>query len=391
MAWKVVKAVEQRKELIERLEEGEAVARLAREYGVSRTTVYHWQRRHREAPEEELEERSRRPHRSPQRTGEEQREAILQKRREHPYWGPKKLKRVLEEQQPEQSWPAASTMGDLLVAAGLVPARRRRRRSQPGAEAGELGPEGPNQEWCADFKGPLHSRDGAWCEPLTITDAHSRYLLRCQLVRSESYEENRPLFEATFREYGLPRSIRSDNGPPFGAPGVVGLTRLAVWWILLGIHPVRIDAGRPQQNGVHERMHRTLKLETRIAADWDRQQRELLLFQQRFNHERPHEALGLRVPAQLYRPSPRAYPERLPAVEYDRPMVVRRVKPGGQIKWRGEVIYVSRALEGYPVGLQPVDERYWRVWFSFYPLAWLDDRHSRLIQPTPRTGLAPER
>lgn len=381
MAWKEVSKMEQRARMIARLLQGETKAGLARAYGVSRTTIDTWWKRYQQAPEAPLEERSRRPHRSPQQTPEAVREAVLAKRREHPYWGPKKLKRILEQEQPEQAWPAASTMGGLLWAAGLVAPRRRRPRSRPTAEAGDLGPEEPNQEWCADFKGAWASRDGQRCEPLTVTDAHSRYLLCCRLVRAPSYEQTWPLFEALFREYGLPRSIRSDNGPPFGAAGVAGLTRLAIWWIRLGIFPVRIDPGRPQQNGSHERMHRTLRLETRPGEDLEAQQQELLRFQRRFNHERPHEALGQRPPAALYRPSPRVYPERLPPLEYGPGLSVRRVKPGGQIKWRGGVVFVSRALQGYPVGLRQIDERYWQVWFSFYPLAWLDARRQRLIAP----------
>jgi transposase InsO family protein len=384
MAWKEVSKVDQRTRMIERLVKGEATkAGLAREYGVSRTTVDTWWKRYCETPEAPLVDRSRRPQRSPQRTPEAVREAVMALRREHPYWGPKKLKRILEREHPEQPWPAASTIGDLLWAAGLVPPRQRRSRSHPSPEAGDLGPEEPNQEWCADFKGVLHSQDGQPCDPLTITDAHSRYLLCCQLVPAPSYEETWPLFEAAFQAYGLPRSIRSDNGPPFGAASIAGLTRLAIWWIRLGIYPVRIAPGRPQQNGKHERMHRTLKRETASAENRESQQRELLRFQQRFNHYRPHEALEQRTPAEIYRPSPRVYPARLPPIEYGPTLTVRKVKPGGQIKWRGDVVFVSGALQGYPVGLQQLDERYWQVWFSFYPLAWLDAHRRRLILPRP--------
>lgn len=363
MAWKEVSKVDQRTRMIERLVKGEATkAALAREYGVSRTTIHAWGKRYCEAPEA-------------------MREAVMALRRAHPYWGPKKLKRILEQEHPEQQWPAASTIGALLWTAGLVMPRRRRQRSHPGLEAGDLGPEEPNQQWCADFKGVLYSQDGQCCDPLTITDAHSRYLLCCQLVPALSYEATRPLFEAAFQAYGLPRSIRSDNGPPFGVAGVAGLTRLAIWWIRLGIYPVRIAPGHPQQNGKHERMHRTLQRETPAAGDRESQQQEWLRFQRRFNHDRPHEALQQRTPAEIYRPSSRVYPERLPPIEYGSALTVRKVKPGGQIKWQGEAIFVSRALQGYPVGLQPIDQRCWQVWFSFYPLAWLDTRMRRLILP----------
>jgi hypothetical protein len=218
---------------------------------------------------------------------------------------------------------------------------------------------------------------------LTISDAYSRYLLRCQIVAGTDFETCRRLFEATFREYGLPQALRTDNGPPFGAPvSCWGLSRLAVWWIKLGIQPERIKPGRPDQNGRHERMHRTLKQHTAspAAANLRAQQRRFQKFRCEYNEQRPHQALGQHVPASFYQPSTRSYPSRLREVEYGEGLVLRRVQ-SGEFCWKVDRVFLSRVLDGETIGLEAIDERYWRVWFSFYELGIFDGYAKRMVPP----------
>ena len=217
-----------------------------------------------------------------------------------------------------------------------------------------------------DFKGWFRTGDGRRCDPFTLSDAHSRYLLRCQAVAHPDDEHVRPIFEAAFQEHGLPLAIRSDNGPPFASPGVGGLSRLAIWWLKLGIRPERIVAGKPQQNGRHERVHRTLKQETAVppADSVPAQQQRFDEFRVLCNHERPHEALGQQTPASLYQPSPPPYPERLEDPSYGGDVAVRRVRSNGQIKWAGELIFVGEALIGEPVGVVETDAGDWLVRYA---------------------------
>jgi transposase InsO family protein len=346
----------------------ESMKALCERFGVSRETGYFWLRRYRQNGPEGLAEVNRAPLRHPNQTSAAIEAAVLELRQAHMTWGPRKLKRILERDQPWRSWPTTSTMGEIVKRAGLVIGRKKRRRTepytQPLAHAGEA-----NRVWCADFKGWFKAGDGARVDPLTITDAWSRYLLRAQAVEKTDTERVRAIFEAAFREYGLPWAMRTDNGPPFASSAVGGLSRLAVWWIKLGIVPERIEAGHPEQNGRHERMHRTLKLDLRPAQDWRAQQRELDRFRHDYNHVRPHEALGMQTPASVYEPSPRPYPERLPEVEYPDTMLVRTIKSHGHFRWKKHDVFLSETLSGEPVGLLPVDERVYAVYFAQMPLA----------------------
>jgi hypothetical protein len=241
----------------------------------------------------------------------------------------------------------------------------------------------PNDVWSADFKGWFRTGDGARCLPFTLTDNASRFLLRCQAVAAADDAHVRPLFEAAFREYGLPRALRSDNGPPFASLAVAGLSRLAVWWIKLGIRPERIAPGHPEQNGRHERMHLTLAQETAQPphATGRAQQRAFDCFRHLFNSERPHEALDQQPPATVYQPSPRPYPERVPELEYAGEDVIRRVRHNGEIKWRGTHLFVSECLAGELIGLTEVVDDCWRVRFGPVFLGWLD---TRTAQHSPR-------
>ncbi len=358
------------------------MAELSRRYGVSRPTGYKWAERYEARGWEGLQDESRAPHQHPNAIAEGVEEAILELRRTHPTWGPRKLRARLERARPQWSWPVASTIGALLKREGLVAPRGRRRKTppyaQPFAAAGTC-----NAVWCSDFKGWFRTGDGRRCDPLTMSDAYSRYLLRCQAVGRADGEHVRAVLEAAFREYGLPEAMRTDNGPPFAAPSLGGLSRLAVWWIRLGIRPERIAPGQPEQNGRHERMHRTLKAETASppAADRRAQQRAFDRFRREYNEERPHEALGQQTPASLYAPSPREYPARLQEMAYPAGCVLRRVREHGVISWKDHNVFLTHALSGEVVGLEALDERYYRVYFGPLLLGTFDSwkRHIQRV------------
>ena len=292
----------------------ESMAELCRRYGVSRRTGYKWLPRYQQQGWAGWEDRSRAPRRHPLQTAATSEQEILALRAQHTRWGAITLQARLQRAQPKVAWPAVSTIGNLLRRHGLTVPRRRASPTPPPLTAGNE----PNRVWCADFKGWFRTQDGERCDPLTISDAASRYLLRCQAVTKPDGEHVQPLFEATFREFGLPRVLRTDNGPPFATLAVHGLSRLAVWWIKLGIYAERIEPGHPEQNGRHERMHRTLKQETASppAANLRAQQRVLDRFRQDYNEERPHQGLQPRTPSECYQGSGREYPSRLEEPEY---------------------------------------------------------------------------
>lgn len=360
---------------------------LCQVYGIARETGYYWLRRYQQGGLEALRDRSRGPERHPNQTPEWIERAVLELRREHMSWGPRKLKRVLEREAPQRSWPAASTIGALLAREGLVVKRKKRRRAPPYSEPFALAEE-PNRVWCADFKGWFQTQDGERVDPLTISDAYSRYLLRCQSVKTTRCEQVQAIFEAAFRECGLPQAIRTDNGAPFASRAVAGLSRLAVWWMKLGIVPERIAAGHPEQNGRHERMHRTLKQETAVppAANRRAQQRAFDRFRREYNEERPHEALKMQTPASVYRPSERAYPAQVPEPEYGSAMQVRRVGLRGVFSWKHEHVFVSETLIGESIGFLPLDDRIYRVYFAAFPIAQFDS-HTRVILPLPKRAV----
>ena len=297
--------------------------------------------------------------------------------------GARKIVAHLQQQSPGQAWPAVSTVGELLKQHGLTIARTRRRRTvcagTPLTQADEA-----NRVWSIDFKGWFRTGDGKRCEPLTLTDNYSRYLLRCQGLREASTVQVKPVLEAAFREYGLPERVRSDNGAPFASIGVSALTALSVWWIRLGILPERIQPGQPQQNGRHERMHRTLKQQTAAppAATLRAQQKRFDCFRREYNEERPHEALGQQPPARYFAPSPRAYPPRLPEPEYPAEWRKHRICSGGKFRCSSDsLLFVSHALVGETIALEPIDERYARLWFGTYYLGVFDKVKPCLYSP----------
>ncbi len=382
MSWKVSGVVEQRKQFVAEYQAGErTMTELCQAYEISRPTGYAVVRRHTLYGELGLEEQSRAPRRHPNQTPVAIEQAVLQLRREHPRWGPLKLRAKLEKREPQQRWPAASTMGTMLDREGLTRHRRKRRRTPPYSQPLAAATE-PNRVWCADFKGWFRSGDGTRIDPLTMMDAHSRYLLRVQAVEKMDTVRVQAIFEAAFREHGLPQAMRSDNGAPFASRAVAGLSRLSVWWMKLGIRPERIEPGHPEQNGAHERMHRTLAEETAAPPAYDArgQQRAFDRFRRMYNEERPHLALAMSTPSEVYEPSPRAYPARVPEPEYGSAMKVRRVHEHGQFWWNAERVFISEVLWGERIGLLPVDDRYYRVYFATFPLAWFDS-HELCILP----------
>lgn len=382
MPWEETTRMLQRVRFISDLEScAYTMTELCERYGVSRKTGYKWAQRYASCGWEGLQERSRAPLSCPHRTPEDVEQDLLELRRQHPTWGARKLLACLRRREPEVGWPSASTVGGILKRHGLVEGRRRARRAWPHPGRPVVRAEAPNQVWTSDFKGQFRTGDGRLCYPLTVVDGYSRCLLAVEGLDSVSCEQAWPVFVRLFREHGLPEAIRTDNGSPFASSMAVGgLSRLSVSWIKLGIRPERIEPGHPEQNGSHERMHRTLKQETaRPPAPTRRAQQERFdQFRYVYNEQRPHEALSQQTPADLYRPSLRQYPTQVPAPEYPGHFEVRSVRHSGEIKWQGQPLYISEALGGERVGLEEVDDGLWAVYFGPVLLARFDERERTL-------------
>ena len=373
--------------VVEWLKQQTSMAELCRSFGISRQSGYALVAHYQEHGLDGLKPGSRAPHHHPNAVAEEVCAAVVRAKAAHPSWGPKKLQPLADESDAiKADWPVASTRGAILARAGLV-VRRRPPRPHAPARTQPFGQVmAANDTWCADFKGWFRTGDGRRCDPLTISDAHSRMLLRCQALPHGIHTEYvRPVFEAAFREYGLPQRLRTDNGAPFASTGAGGLSRLSVWWIKLGIHPERITPGQPSQNGRHERVHRTLNEATAQppAASVRAQQRRFDAFRAEYNAVRPHEALGQQPPCCWYTPSARAYPRRLEEPEYAEADQVRRVRHTGEIRWSSGTIYLSSVLVGEPVGIYEVADG-WLVRYGPIDLGLLDPAHSRLRVPKPR-------
>jgi len=383
MPWTETCPVDQRMRFVVEYCRGEeSMAAMCRAFGISRRVGYKWLARYRLEGVDGLKDRSRAPAMHPNAVAPEIEEAVLGVRRSHPSWGPKKLLAWLQRRQPLRPWPAASTIGELLRRHGLTVPRKHRRRTPPQTEPFR-DCDRPNRVWCIDFKGWFRTGDGTRCDPLTITDAHSRYLLRCQALTDTTFPIVQGLVGATFRQYGLPEAIRSDNGSPFASRGIGGFSRLSVWWLKLGIAPERIEPGQPQQNGRHERMHLTLKQETATppARTIRGQQRKFDRFRGEFNGDRPHEALEMRTPSSLYEASPRRCPARVGDPEYAEGLELRRVKPNGVFNWKNRRVFLGEAFGRELIGLERLDDRHWRVRFGGMPLAVFDEGTYRILTP----------
>lgn len=376
MPWKETCPMDEKVRFIAACSEESNLAEVCRRFGISRKTGYKWLERYNALGVEGLRDRPPVVPAPPHRLAGELERTIVELRKQHPFWGPKKLRALLLEREPEGPWPAPSTIGDVLKRNGLIRPRRRRVRVAPGASP--LAPcDEPNELWCIDFKGHFGLGDRTRCHPLTLSDGASRYLLKCEALAQPREKPVREQLELAFREYGLPKRIRSDNGPPFATLAAGGLSALSIWWIKLGIVPERIEPGHPEQNGRHERMHRTLKAEVAPEANLAEQQRAFDAFRYEYNELRPHEALGQVPPARRYEPSRRVYPATLAPLAYEDCKV--RWAHNGWISWRHHLVKVgSTALDNEPVGLKQVSETRWQVYFGPVLLGVLDERDAEL-------------
>lgn len=365
------------------------MAELCRRFGISRQTGYEVLERHRQEGFEGLRERSHAPRSKPHAVSEAVKEMVLELRRERPSWGPKKLKAYLERleggkpEQQQMRMPAASSIGDLLKQEGLIIKRRKR----PGGQVPCSEPLGhadePNRVWSIDFKGHFKTGDGKRCEPLTVTDNESRYLVKLVAMGGIDGERVRGVMEAAFREHGLPEAIRSDNGAPFASNAPGGVTQLSLWWERLGIRHERIEPGKPQQNGRHERFHLSLlrdRLDGGVGWDLRAQQRVFESYRREFNEERPHEALEMKTPADRYRPSAKRYDGRNPEFEYGEGFYTRRVYGQGTILWAAERIPLSPVLAGQNVGLREEEEDLFAVYCGRIFLGWLENRTNTFVR-----------
>lgn len=379
MPWRESCAMDERVNFISDHRSGMwTMTELCERYEVSRQTGYKWLDRYRLEGAAGLMDRSHAPHVHGRATPPNVVDAIVELRRERPTWGPRKIIGKLEERQPGIEWPSPSTAGEILKRANLIEKRRIRRRAPP--RLGQLTqPQHANHVWGVDHKGWIRLGDGTRVEPFTVTDGFSRYLIRVAATTSTQHAKCRPLMEQAFREYGLPEVIRSDNGPPFASTGTTGLTAMSVWWIKLGIRHERIDPGHPQQNGRHERFHLTL-LEAMQPppASLAAQARRFAAFTRDYNEERPHEALGQRPPVRFYQVSPRAMPARLPEPDYPAEATVRRVRSNGEIKWRGELIFICNSLIGEAVAFEETEEGHCQVRFFDVPIGIIDPQTRKL-------------
>ncbi len=388
MPWKETKVVTERMKFVLAVEAEplESMTVLCARFGISRKTGYKWLKRFEGEGPGGLEDRASLARSISHRLPANVVLQVLELRKEHPFWGPKKLRaRVTMEE--GKTAPAASTIGAVLKAYGLVRPRRRRPLKTGGSDAPFVEPLSPNDTWCVDFKGHFLLGNGERCDPFTLTDQVSRYILKCEGLAHTGEPHVRPHLERAFREFGLPLRMRSDNGPPFATGGLGRLSSLSVWFMKLGIELERIDPGHPEQNGRHERMHRTLKTEVPPRQTFAEEQLALDRFRFVFNEVRPHEALGQKTPAELYRRSSRELPARLVSPEYPARMHVRKLDRDGRMRWNGSGhILVASVLGHEPVGLDEIADNVWRLYFGTVVLADVvcDSDGTRLEKPRRR-------
>ena len=385
MPWREMVPMDQRIQFVAEYRSGLfSMTELAAQYGVSRKTGYKWVQREATGGVNGLADHSRRPLISPQATEPELVAAVVKLRKRYPRWGATKLLTVLAREQPRVTWPSRSTVCDLLTRAGLVEARPwRRRTAHRDRPPSALVPMvRPNGTWTTDFKGQFRTGDGRYCYPLTLRDGCSRYVLRCDALADTSYEATRPRFARAFAAFGLPDRIRSDNGGPFAGPGLGRLSRLAVWWMRLGIVPERIAPGHPEQNGAHEQFHSVLKANTARPPGPNARAQQLRFdrFCIEYNQERPHEALANRPPATCYTASTRRLPARLEPLDYPGHMERRSVFGVGLVSLHGRTVFLSEALVGEAVGLEEVDDGVWTIYFGSVVIGRYDERQRRVLR-----------
>jgi transposase InsO family protein len=384
MPWNKTDPVNERMKFVVELQKGDlSMVAACRQFGISRKTGYKILERHAELGLEGLRDQPRAPRSHPNQVSLAVETAILRLRKAHPTWGSKKLLAVLDRKEPEAAWPARSTVDAILKRAGVVTPRAPHRRRQPSGPPAVVA-NAPNDVWSIDFKGWFRLGNGVRCDPLTVNDVFSRASLVCQAMFGPKLEDVQRRLESAFWSFGLPLMMLSDNGPPFGSTGLGRLSRLGVWLLRLGVQPVLIEPGRPDQNGRHERFHETLKAETASPPRFNggAQQASFTGFQVEYNEERPHEALGMKVPAELYDYSPRQMPVRLPEFEYPTTFEVRRVRPDGTMKWSGTTVFVGEAMARENVGIELVDDEVWHLHLGSMRLGVVHAR-SRTVIPTP--------
>ena len=372
MPWSVTHIMDQKLQMItDYLSGNYNPTELSRIYGLSRKTIYKWINRYAQDPQLGLIDRSRAPHSSPTAVTDAVKKAIIETKLRYIHLGPKKVMNYLRRRFPDQKWPADSTAGVILNEAGLVRPRRRKARVAPNSLP-FASCDAANKVWSADYKGDFKLGNRSRCYPLTVSDNYSRFLLACQGLPNTRSAHAKAVFERLFYAYGLPQAIRTDNGAPFASTAFGGLSCLSSWWIRLGIRPERIEKAKPNQNGRHERMHRSLKHGAINPARYSfkAQQNAFDRYREEYNTIRSHEALGNLVPADLYQPSNRPLTSKLAPIEYDTGFAVRRVRGGGDIKWQGQNIYLSQVLATQRVGFKQISERRWSVYYSFYQLGY---------------------
>jgi putative transposase len=378
MPWKEPMS-EKMRLVLDAAKEDRTISDICRQLGISRPTAYKWLGRFKADGLRGLAERSRAPKKTSHALSEDIIAQIVHFKTAHSSWGPKKIAAYLKRADPSTQWPVASTIGDLLKRRGLVKRRRVSRRTplSPFLVEGE---RNPNDVWGADYKGWFRTGDGRRVDPLTVTDLASRYLLRCEAVTRTDFLSTKRGFEAAFKEFGLPLAIRSDNGAPFASVGLAGLSKLSVWWMKLGIKPDRIRPSHPEENGKHERMHRTLKEATAAPpkSNLAAQERAFQDFVDEYNRLRPHEALGMKTPDECYRPSPRPFPLRIQEPEYGTRHRVMTVRANGAVYWKGRDLHITQALAGEMVGMVEVADGEWRIEFAGFPLALYAGRDKKV-------------
>jgi putative transposase len=348
-------------------------------YSISRKTGYKWIDRYLTHGPSGLDQLSARPKQSPKLTSPFIANAIIDVRIKHPTWGAKKILPFLAKRYPDWTLPARSTIYQILGRNGMIQnAPKRRHLGHPGKPTSQC--LAPNDTWCVDFKGQFKTGDGQYCYPLTITDNFSRFLLGCQSLRSTRVVDAIPVFTRVFKEYGLPNIIRSDNGVPFATNGLARLSELSAWWVRLGILPELIEPGKPQQNGRHERMHKTLKAETTkpTGSNLSAQQRKFNRFIEEFNFVRPHEALDMATPSEIYTYSNRPMPTKLPTIEYPDRFEKRYVSANGGIRWNNQWVNLTSACIGQYVGLEEIDNGVWDVYFGVLKLGRFHEQFMRI-------------
>ena len=379
MPWKGVTVSEQRQRFLEDYQLNYySITELAERFSISRKTTHKWINRFKQYGQDGYHEISRRPHTCPWRTDQAITKELVKLRKAHHHWGPRKLLDLMHRRDPKRRLPSVATAARILSREGLIKPRRRYRRAHPGCPKSV--PQGPNDIWPADYKGQFRLKNGDYCFPLTVSDLSSRFILGVDAHPAISLEMTKRHFTQLFETYGLPNRIRTDNGAPFASNALARLSRLSVWFIKLGIYPELIEPGKPQQNGVHERMHRTLKQEATIppASSLRAQQRKFDDFREDFNQVRPHEAIDMKRPGEIYEPSKRRMPRRIDVYDYPSHYIVRRVSRSGTVRVFGKQFFVSNTLHEDNVGLEEVDDGVYDLFFCFYHIGRYELRTNKI-------------